>query len=195
MSPSPSSTPTATAVNIVLINILAFQLGWFACVFGAARGSLWTGPIVVTLSLALHLTFAKDRWEETRLFILAAMVGFLLDSIQAATGTFSFTTVETMPGWSPPWLSPPWMVALWPNFATTFHTSLSWLTGRYALAACLGAIGGPLSYYAGARLGALTFPEKLATHLFIVGLVWAIAMPVLLKLAEKKPAPTWRHSV
>ena len=83
-------------------------------------------------------------------------------------------------------LATPWMVALWPNFATTFHTSLSWLAGRYALAAGLGAVGGPLSYYAGARLGALTLPDAPLKSLLIIGLVWAAVLPLLLKAAEKK---------
>ena len=171
-------------MNLALINILAFQAGWFACVLGAARGSLWAGPIVVVVSLAFHLALAKDRRNEARLFVVAGLLGFFLDSVQAAMGIFFFTTAETMPEWSPSWLSPPWMVALWPNFAATFHVSLSWLTGRYALAASLGAVGGPLSYYAGARLGALSFPTELTTSLLVVGLVWAIALPVLLWAAK-----------
>jgi hypothetical protein len=173
-------------VNLALINIVSFQLGWFACVFGAARGFPWFGPAVVVLSLALHLGLARDRIGEMRLFVLAGMVGFLLDSAQAAAGTFSFASAEAVAGRNSPWLSPPWMVALWPNFATTLHTSLRWLAGRYWLAALLGAVGGPLSYYAGARLGALAFPEEVETSLLVLGLVWAIAMPILLKLAEKK---------
>lgn len=172
-------------MNLALINIVAFQLGWFACVLGAARGYPWLGLIVVALSLALHLRLAKDRVGEMRLFVLAGMVGFFLDSAQAAAGTFSFTTVETPTWWNPSWLSPPWMAMLWPNFATTLHTSLGWLAGRYRLAALLGAVGGPLSYYAGAHLGALSFPGELATSLLVIGLVWAVAMPILLWASKR----------
>jgi hypothetical protein len=77
------------------------------------------------------------------------------------------------------------MVALWFAFATTMHTSLGWLAGRYRLAALLGVVGGPLSYYSGARLGALSFPEELVTSLLIIGLVWAAAMPTLLWVSKR----------
>jgi hypothetical protein len=173
-------------VNLTLINTIAFQLGWFACVLGAARGNSWFGPAIVALSLVFHLVLARNTLTEMRLFVCAGVLGFLLDSAQAAAGTFSFTTTGAVAGGSPPWLSPPWMVALWPNFATTLHTSLGWLTGRYGLAALLGAVGGPLSYYAGARLGVLSFPKALFPSLCVVGIVWAIAMPALLRLADKR---------
>ena len=54
------------------------------------------------------------------------------------------------------WLCPPWLIALWLIFATTFQSSLSWLAGRYWIAAVSGGIFGPVSYYAGQALGALT---------------------------------------
>ena len=54
------------------------------------------------------------------------------------------------------WLCPPWLIALWMIFATTFQSSLSWRAGRYWIAAVSGGIFGPVSYYAGQALGALT---------------------------------------
>lgn len=172
-------------MSLALINIVSFQLGWFACVLGAARGSPWFGPLLVALVLALHLRLTQDRVGEVRLLVFAGLAGFLLDSAQAAAGTFSFPTAAVPTWWNLPWLSPPWMVALWPNFATTLHTSLAWLVGRYRLAALLGVLGGPLSYYAGARLGALSFPQELVTSLLVIGLVWAIALPTLLWVSER----------
>jgi hypothetical protein len=29
----------------LLVNFVAFQLGWFACVLGAAQGLPWLGPV------------------------------------------------------------------------------------------------------------------------------------------------------
>lgn len=168
-------------MNRALLNVILFQIGWFACVLGAARGLPWLGPVVVALALGLHLALAHDRFAEARLLAGAALLGFFLDSAQAAAGLFAFATASTVA-----WLSPPWMVALWPNFATTLHTSLQWLTGRYGLASALGAVGGPLSYYAGGRLGALSFPAEPLVSLLIIGLVWAIATPLLLKLAAAR---------
>jgi hypothetical protein len=167
-------------VNPALINLAAFQIGWFTCVLGAAYGLPLLGPGVVTLLLGLHLLLAPRPWEEIRLVGAAGAMGLCLDSLQAAAGLFSFSSEEP---WS--WISPLWMVALWVNFATTLHTSLRWLLGRYALAALLGALGGPLSYYAGARLGALTFPVDPAASFIVLALVWGVAIQLLLKLAEE----------
>jgi hypothetical protein len=58
--------------------------------------------------------------------------------------------------------------------------SLEWLSGRYALAAVLGAVAGPLSYLGGERLGAITVESPLA-----IGIEWAIATPLLVYLKER----------
>ena len=41
-------------------------------------------------------------------------------------------------------------------FATTLRSSLSWLAGRYWIAAVLGGIFGPVSYYARQEFGSLS---------------------------------------
>jgi hypothetical protein len=167
-------------VNSSLINLVSFQTGWFACVLGAAHGQPWLGPVVVAVLLGLHLYLTVDVKREIRLLATAGVLGFLLDSLQALLGVFSFGKSGAFA-----WLSPWWMIALWPNFATTLHTSLGWLAGRYTLAAVLGAVGGPLSYYAGARLGALSLHPDLVVSLGAVSVVWGISMPVLLWQAAR----------
>ena len=167
-------------MNLTLINILSFQTGWFACVLGAAHGRPLLGPVVVAVLLGLHLYLTADVKGEIRLLATAGVLGFLLDSLQALLGVFSFGT-----GGALSWMSPLWMIALWPNFATTLHTSLSWLAGRYALAAVFGAIAGPLSYYAGAQLGALSLHPHLFVSLGTLSVVWSILTPGLLWLAAR----------
>lgn len=167
-------------MNPTLLNLAAFQIGWFACVLGASYELPLLGPGVVFLLVGLQVCLTPHPGREIRLLMVAGTMGWCLDSFQAAAGLFSFSTGE-----SGSWISPPWMVALWVNFATTLHTSLRWLLGRYGLAALLGALGGPASYYAGARLGALTFPAAPTASLIVLALVWSVAMLLLLKLAEE----------
>jgi hypothetical protein len=45
---------------------------------------------------------------------------------------------------------------MWIAFATTLNVSMRWLRGRPELALLFGAVGGPLAFYAGERLGAVT---------------------------------------
>jgi hypothetical protein len=69
-------------------------------------------------------------------------------------------------------------------FATTLNLSLGWLKGRPALAALLGAVGGPLAYFAGHRLGGIELPDP-AVALLVQGLGWSVLMPLLTSLATR----------
>jgi len=61
--------------------------------------------------------------------------------------------------------------------------SLGWLRDRYLLATLFGAIGGPLAYYSGAKLGAT---ETLPTTggLLILALGWGVMTPLLVRVAK-----------
>jgi hypothetical protein len=165
-------------MNLTLINLITFYLGWFACVWGAANQHPLLGPGITLLILVLHFVLMPNTAREVRLILTTGLVGFAIDTVLAAYGILAFhgSGLTT-------WLSPPWMVALWVLFATTLHTSLSWLTGRPLVAVLLGAIGGPASYYAGAQLGALTLHPHIAYSLSAIALAWGAVMPILLRLA------------
>ena len=73
---------------------------------------------------------------------------------------------------------------MWMLFATTLNRSMSWLKGRLTLAAAMGAIAGPMSYYAGSKLGGIVFESPLAATVALsVG--WAALMPVVVTLADR----------
>lgn len=160
-----------------LVNVFHYQAGWFACVLGAGHGLPWLGPALVGLFVAIDLALAADPARQAAFIVAAAGAGFLTDSLQVLGGAFTF--LDPMPY---PWMSPPWMVALWAIFATLFHSALSWLRGRYVLGAILGAVGGPLAYYAGAALGPILLGTNLARTLATIAIAWALATPLLLWL-------------
>lgn len=162
-----------------LLNFAMFYLGWFACVGGAARGLLWLGPAVVAGLVLVHLVVAPHRGQEAGLILLSGLLGFLADTAQASLGLYAFTNTSVAP-----WLCPPWMVALWMLFATTLNSSMRWLAGRFALGAALGALFGPLSYLAGARLGAIELHANTPLTLAAIAFAWACAMPTLLWLRD-----------
>jgi Protein of unknown function (DUF2878) len=161
----------------VLINVLAFYIGWFACVGGMAQGYPLLGPLVVAGLLGLHLWLTASAVQEARFLVVVGLIGSGIDSVVAGLGLYSFA------GTVVPWLCPPWITALWMLFGSTLRVSLSWLAGHSALAAVLGAVAGPLSYYAGARLGALFFPPDPTMSLAVLALAWGLTLPALLKLA------------
>jgi hypothetical protein len=161
------------------INLLAFQVGWFSCVLGAANGFPVLGPIVVAIVVVLHLALAKQPRRELVLIMVAAILGVAFDSALVRSGWLTYSNGIVLAG-----SAPYWIVAMWMSFATTLNVSLRWLRGRVFAAAAFGAIGGPLSYFAGSRLGALEFINQGAA-LTVLGAGWALATPVLVALAER----------
>ena len=164
-------------------NFIAFQAAWFAAVLGAANGMPWLGVVAVPLALALHLALSPDWRPELLLAFCAAGMGFATDTLLIAAGAFS-----PIPYLFPAPFSSLWMVMLWVNLASTINVSMAWLRGRIALGAIFGAIGGPMAYYSGAKLGAMTrLPDP--AGLAGIGIAWAIAFPLLLVLNERLQKP------
>jgi len=160
------------------INIASFYLGWFACLLGATHNMPWLGVLVMAALLALHLFLTANRTQELRFILVTGLLGTSLDSLLMLGGLYTFTN-HTLS-----WLCPVWMTALWMGFASTLNHSMRWLRGRYRLAGLFGAAGGPLSYYAGVGLGALTFVPSTGTTLMALAVVWSLVVPGLLWLAH-----------
>lgn len=163
----------------LIANIILFQIGWFACVLGAANHLAWAGSLTALAIAALHLQLAKRRSVEIQLLLLVVTLGFAWDSLIASMGLMQFTSGVMLDG-----LAPYWMAALWVVFATTLNVSMRWLRERWLIAALFGAIGGPLAYYAGAKLGALSFPDPVL-GLTAQAVGWGLLMPLLVKIAAR----------
>ena len=151
-----------------------FYLGWFACVMGPATGTCGWGPSVVAALALVHLFLAAAPVQDAKLILPIGIFGFGVDRLQASAGVYAFAPTSAAP-----WLGPPWMKALSIIFAKTLNASMLWLAGRYRLAAVLGALCGPVSYVAGARLGAIEFPAHAGLSLVGIAIVWAGVMPSL----------------
>lgn len=161
------------------LNLALFQIGWFACVLSAAWEAQLLGLAYVIAWLGVRLLRSEEWYGELLTIFIAAATGFVFDSVLTAAGVMSF------PGnaWHSA-LAPLWMIALWMNLAGTLNGVLRWLSGRYALSAILGALGGPLAYYAGASLGAVELGEPLSRSLLLISLEWTAAMPLLIVLSD-----------
>jgi len=181
-------------VTRLVVNLAAFQAGWLSCVLGAAAGYPLVGPLVVLLVIVTHLTLATRAKAELALIVLAGLLGAVLDSALVRTGWLTYFNGTIWPG-----TAPYWIVAMWLAFATTLNVSLRWLRGRGWLALTLGAVAGPMSYVAGARLGALELINREAA-LAALAVVWALVTPMLVSLAQRldgvqpQPAAEHRHA-
>ncbi|MBV8657603.1 MAG: DUF2878 domain-containing protein [Burkholderiales bacterium] len=134
------------------MNFLAYQVGWFSTVLGAAHGIGWLGPLFVGGLTYRHVILATDRRAEITMLVIVTFAGCLFDQLMLTAGWVSYPASD----W-PASLLPVWMVGLWLSFATTLNVSTRWLHKRSLLALLLGAIGGPLAYAGGARLGAMSW--------------------------------------
>jgi hypothetical protein len=166
-----------------LLNFALFQLVWFAAVKGAASGAMWLGPAAVVGFLALHLALVPagaERGRELGYVLAVGLVGSLADSILHVLGATAYPTSHE--AW-PFLVVPPWIVSLWLAFAMLPRFSLAWLAGRPALGFLLGALGGPLSYLAGTRLGAVGVGESALLTWGALAVEYALVTPLLLHFA------------
>jgi hypothetical protein len=163
----------------IVLNFIAFQAAWFACVLGGANDRALAGTMVVAAVIGLHLALAQRPLPEALLIAVAALIGLVWDSGLVALGLMSYPTGNFAPG-----LAPYWIVAMWALFATSLNLSMAWLKDRAWLAALFGAVGGPLAYLAGERLGGLQMPDPVLA-LAAQALGWAVLLPVLTRLAMR----------
>lgn len=162
----------------LVVNVVLFQVGWFACVLGAAYGLPLIGALAAGVIIVWHLARAVEPKKEMVLIAVALMAGALFDTLLVQKGWVRFATGVLVEG-----TAPYWMIALWAIFATTLNVSLRPLRPHLGLAALFGAIGGPAAYYAGTRLGAIEFVTAGAA--IAIGIGWAILTPALLSAARR----------
>lgn len=162
-----------------LSNVVVYQLGWFACVLGAAAGWGTSGAILAIALALVHLVLAERPEGEWPLMVAAVGIGAVADTLHAGFGILEFR------GHEPGTIAPLWVLALWLQFGTVLHFSMRWLSRRYVLASVLGLVGGPMSFLAGERLGAATFGEPRMASLLVLGLTWSVALPLLVAIADR----------
>lgn len=198
MTKDPSGTLDTTcfvkrANNMFLIiNVLVFQIGWFASVIGSAQGMPWLGPVAALVAVTIHLRAARHPIEELMLVVACGFIGATFDSFLLATGWVGYSS-----GLFSSAFAPYWIITMWMLFATTLNVSMRWMRGKPVLAAAFGFVGGPLAYITGQKLGGITLINPLEA-LVALAVGWAIMMPVLMSLSVAldgmSKAPTLRYS-
>ncbi|MCY7353636.1 MAG: DUF2878 domain-containing protein [Lysobacter sp.] len=172
-----------------LANAIASQLLWLLAVGGAARGFGWAGPVGVCVFAMLQMQGNNANRKDLHAVVVCVAIGFLCDSMFATTGMVRYAS----PG---PWpqLAPVWIVALWASLGLTLQHSLSFLQSRLWLAALLGAMAAPSSYYAAARAWhAIDLAQPLAATLAMLAVTWAIVLPLVVLIARRQQSVSGLH--
>lgn len=172
-----------------LSNFLIFQAVWAACVLGAAAGHPWLGAGLGALLLPANLVFVPrgTRAGEVRLWLVVGAIGVALDTALQSAGLLAYPEVARPSGALWEHLVPPWIAVLWIAVGSMLRGSLSWLHERLGIAAALGALGGPLSFWSGLRLGAAELPAG-AGSVAALSIEYAVVFPILLRAARSSAA-------
>lgn len=165
-----------------LLNYVAYQVGWLAAIAGAATGHGTAGAALACALTAAHVLLARDRRGEAALVMAALLTGVAVESWQIASGTYRL--LEGAPAAGVPF----WLLMLWAQFATTFRFSLARVMTHPPRAMLFGAIGGPLAFLAGERLGAVALQVPLGPGLARLVVAWALALAVLAWLTQRMGA-------
>ena len=163
-----------------IVNFLLYQVGWLACVCGAAQNRPGLGLASASTLLLGHLILSYDRSRQLTLIFVAAIIGLSVESVLSWVGVYQFTSGQPVS-----WLPPPWIIIMWMQFATLLPFCLSWLRSRYLLSAFLGMTGGPLAFLGGESLGAIIILPPRWSHMILLALFWSLAMPVLLYATDR----------
>nr|WP_283101132.1 DUF2878 domain-containing protein [Pseudomonas sp. MWU13-2517] len=156
-----------------MANAALFQCGWFACVLGGDSRWLLVGAAV----LAIHLLWISSWSQEGQAILAVALLGIVIDTFLRTFGVFHFVY--------PGPLIPFWLMLLWALLATTLRHCLAWSAQPWWRASLLGAIGGPLSYYAGSQLAGVRFGYGTPLTLIGLALLWAALLPTLHWIARQ----------
>lgn len=166
----------------LILNFVASQIVWFLSLHGAGTGRPWLGGVALLVFLAAQLGLSQAPRKELLLALLAAACGLVLDTGYVRAGLISYAEPVPWRG-----VAPYWIVLMWANFGLTLDSCLRWLQHRLLLAAVCGAVGGPLAYEAGVRLGAATVTAAPPLVYGVLAVAWGIAVPLLLAVSARLP--------
>lgn len=173
-----------------IINFVLFQAAWFSCVLSGVHQTPLIAIAVASAVIAISLRMGKGNlYADLRLIAIVTGIGFCIDSVNLWAGVFALN--------GSPWdmlICPLWLVLIWAVFGTTLRSSLGWLAGRYWLSAALGALSGAPSYFAGAKLGAVTMNCNWMFSATALTATWAMVMPLLVWLAHGRSADSARQT-
>ena len=161
-----------------LINFIVFQLIWFLSIYGAVAEIELITITLCLIFLAVNLFISQNLRADLVLIIQGVLLGFFVDTLLIHLGIISFKSQY----WS--LVSPFWMWVIWAGLMSTIHSSMSWLKLRWAMAAVLGAIFAPLSYWAGVRMGAGSFND-LYIALAAISVIWLFITPLMMRMAAR----------
>lgn len=116
---------------------------------------------------------AQNRRQILKMMGLISCAGLTMDSFLHGIGFFEFP----FESWLPWPIVPVWYFPLWMGFACSMVDTSVLFRGRVWLAGALGAVGGPLSFMAGERLGAIVIHGPI----WVLSLLWIFVVYAMVR--------------
>lgn len=162
--------------------MVGLNIGWFACVVGAAWNAHWLSVLIVPALGAIHLALIGRAQVLPAILLMAVSlaVGLVLDTALILLATFEPNR------WLMPYpMTTIWLLMLWVNLSFVLNESLQFLQRHLFIAAVMGSFFGPLAYLAGSRLGAVHIFDPVYRRLAMIFVGWSIAMPLMSLIARR----------
>ncbi|TDF38635.1 DUF2878 domain-containing protein [Alteromonadaceae bacterium M269] len=155
-----------------LVNFAWFQSIWFLAILGQDKAL----PLLALLFI-FHFSLIPKPLTELKIILFGISLGILVDGSMTYFGIFMFES-ESL-------LIPVWLIALWAGLSGTLRHSLNYFAGKPVLTALAGGIGAALSYIAGMKLGAVSFPLGITTTFLVIFICWSIVFPTLFHVSQR----------
>ena len=159
-----------------LIDLVVFQVGWFACVIGSADTTYpLFFPIVGFLFVLSRIAITGRFRSAFPFFVASTALGMVGDSLLVRLDLLAFYADPTVGG------APIWMIFLWANFGLMLRPLFSWFLQTQARCLIGFSLGGLIAYFSGWQLDRLAFTTVPFSSLAIA-FEWAMAGLVLRQL-------------
>lgn len=157
----------------MILNAIFFNFSWL--------GLILIGDYFIPVALAWlawHVSECEERDKEVVLICCLALTGFIVDSVLIHLSIFDFGDDMQV--------IPLWLITLWACFAATLRHSLSFMQKHILLPIIAGGALAPLSYFAGAKLGAVSFPQPTVVTFLVLSLIWMSILLTVNSILKKE---------
>ncbi len=159
----------------IIGNALLFQAAWFAAILYG-----WQAALGFVILLGVQNAYFCSLPALAKLGVIM-LSGISIDTLFYHLDIYRFGEAEPNSGF----VIPVWLCLLWIGFAFTLLFSLSALLRLRGWFILLCTLAGPLSYWAGMRLGALIFSVD---ALVSIALEWLIVSTLALRMFLSGPS-------
>ncbi|MCF7852238.1 MAG: DUF2878 domain-containing protein [Simkaniaceae bacterium] len=141
--------------NYKYLNGIIFYIIWYACVYGACLNFELLGVLTGVILILVHFIISKKRKSDLIILGVYLVIGVIGDWLLISTRViaYPFVTYDIMTIGVPLWI-----LMLYASFAITVNHSMVMIHRYPKTCSFLGGIGGAISYYLSARIGAIILP-------------------------------------